>query len=155
MRLAHRVHTLATPDQVWEVLGDPRRWSEVEPALRGVRGRPGATRAGQRLIGLSRFAALGIPLDVLEARAPSRVVLLAHVLPGLRLQVTCDVTAAMRGGSDRGGSDRGGSEIVVQIVVDGPLGWPAVVPTYLSSGLTARLLARRTDRIARAARRVA
>ena len=145
MRLAHRVHTLATPEQVWDLLGDPQRWSEFEPALRGLRGRPGATRAGQRLIGLSRVAGLGIPLDVLEAAPPSRVVLLVHVLPGLRQEVTCDVTPSLHGGSD----------ICVQTAVDGPLGWPAVLPTYLSSGLTTRLLALRTDRLARAAHRAA
>jgi hypothetical protein len=145
MRLAHRVRTRASPAQVWEVLGDPRRWSEFEPALRGVRGRPGAVSTGQRLIGLSRVAALGIPLDVLEVTPHSRVVLLVHALPGLREQVTYEVTPAARGGSD----------VVVSVVVDGPLGWPSVVPLFLASGLTARLLARRTDRIARAARRVA
>ena len=145
MRLAHRVHTRATPAQVWEVLGDPQRWSEFEPGLRGVRGRPGATSEGQRLIGLSRVAALGIPIDVLEARAPSRVVVLVHLLPGLRGQVTYDVTPAARGGSD----------VTVSLVVDGPLGWPAVAPLFLSNALTVRLLASRTDRIARAARRAA
>ena len=145
MRLAHRVHTNATPAQVWEVLGDPRRWPEFELALRGVRGRPGATSTGQRLIGLSRFAALGIPLDVLQATPPSRVVLLVHALPGLREQVTYDVTSAASGGSD----------VLVQVVVEGPLGWPAVGPLFLASALTARLLARRTDRIARAAREAA
>ena len=145
MRLAHRVRTLATPAEVWELLGDPRRWSEFEPALRGVRGRPGATKAGQRLIGLSRFAALGIPLDVLEATPSRRVVLLVHALPGLREQVTFDVTPAARGGSD----------VVVTVAVDGPLGWPAAASLLLASGLTARLLARRADRLARAARRAA
>ena len=145
MRLAHRVHTAATPAQVWEVLGEPQRWAEFELALHGVRGRPGTVTTGQRLVALSRFAALGIPLDVLEATPPVRVVLLVHALPGLREEVTYAVAPAARGGSD----------IVVSVVVDGPLGWPSVVPLFLASGLTARLLARRTDRIARAARRAA
>ena len=145
MRLAHRVHTAATPAQVWEVLGEPQRWAEFELALRSVRGRPGTVATGQRLVALSRFAALGIPLDVLEAAPPTRVVLLVHALPGLREQVTYAVAPAARGGSD----------IVVQVVVDGPLAWPSVLPLFLASGLTARLLARRTDRIAQAARRAA
>ncbi len=145
MRLAHRVRTAAGPAQVWEVLGDPRRWSEFELSLRGVRGRPGAASTGQRLIGLSRFAALGIPLDVLEATPPSRVVLLVHALPGLREQVTFDVAPAVRGGSD----------VTVSVVVDGLLGWPAVTPLFLGNVLTVRLLAVRADRIARAARRAA
>ena len=82
---------------------------------------------------------------MLEATPAARLVLLVHVLPGLREQVTYDVTPAARGGSD----------VVLSVVVDGPLGWPSVVPLFLAGGLTARLLARRTDRIARAARRVA
>ena len=49
MRLVHRVPTLATPDRVWEGLGDPRRWSEVEP-------RPHARRT-HRLARVARRAA--------------------------------------------------------------------------------------------------
>jgi len=145
VRLAHRVHTAASPAQVWEVLGDPRRWSEFELSLRGVRGRPGRAQTGQRLIGLWRFATLGIPIDVVEATPSSRLVLHVHVLPGLREQVTFDVTAAVRGGSD----------VTVSVVVDGLLGWPAVAPLFLANALTVRLLGVRTDRIARAARRAA
>ena len=145
MRLAHRVHTTAVPAQVWQVLGDPRRWPEFELSLRGVRGRPGRAQTGQRLTGLSRFATLGIPIDVLEATAPTRLVLLVHALPGLREQVTFDVAPAARGGSD----------VTVSVVVDGLLGWPAVAPLFLGSVLTVRLLSVRTDRIARAARRAA
>ena len=145
MRLAHRVPTAATPAQVWAVLGDPRRWSEFELSLRGVRGRPGRAQTGQRLTGLSRFATLGLPIDVLEATPPSRLVLLAHVVPGLRERVIFDVASAARGGSD----------ITVSVVVDGPLGWPAVAPLFLGNVLTVRLLSVRSDRIARAARRAA
>ena len=145
MRLAHRVHTAASPAQVWEVLGDPRRWSEFELSLRGVRGRPVRAQTGQRLIGLSRFATLGIPVDVLEATPAARLVLLVHVVPGLRERVVFDVTPAARGGSD----------VTVSVVVDGLLGWPAVTPLFLGNVLTVRLLGVRADRIARAARRAA
>jgi hypothetical protein len=145
MRLAHHVHTAAVPAQVWQVLGDPRRWPEFELSLRGVRGRPGRAQTGQRLTGLSRFGTLGIPIDVLEATPPSRLVLLVHALPGLRERVTFDVAPAARGGSD----------ITVSVVVDGLLGWPAVAPLFLGNVLTVRLLRVRSDRIARAARRAA
>ncbi len=145
MRLAHRVHTAAVPAQVWEVLGDPRRWPEFELSLRGVRGRPGRAQTGQRLTGLSRFATLGIPIDVVEATAPSRLVLVVHALPGLREQVVFDVSPSSRGGSDLG----------VSVGVDGLLAWPAVAPLFLGNVLTVRLLSVRTDRIARAARRAA
>lgn len=145
MRLAHRVHTAADPAQVWQVLGDPSRWAEFELSLRGVRGRPARARTGQRLTGLSRFATLGIPIDVLESTPSSRLVLLVHVLPGLREQVTFDIAPAARGGSD----------ITVSVVVDGLLGWPAVTPLFLGNVLTVRLLGVRAARIARAARRAA
>jgi hypothetical protein len=145
MRLAHRVRTAASPAQVWEVLGDPRRWSEFELSLRGVRGRPGRAQTGQRLTGLWRFATLGIPIDVLEATPPARLVLLVHPVPGLREQVRFEVAPAARGGSD----------VTVSVVVDGPLGWPAVAPLFLGNVLTVRLLAVRADRVARAARRAA
>lgn len=145
MRLAHRVRTAASPAQVWEVLGNPQRWPQFELSLRGVRGRPGRVLTGQRLTGLSRVASLGIPIDVVEAAPQARLVLLVHVLPGLREQVTFDVTPAARGGSD----------VTVSVVVDGLLGWPAVAPLLLANALTVRLLAVRTDRIARAARRAA
>ena len=72
MRLAHRVHTAGDPAQVWQVLGDPSRWAEFELSLRGVRGRPGRAQTGQRLTGLSRFATLGIPIDVVESTPSSR-----------------------------------------------------------------------------------
>jgi hypothetical protein len=72
-------------------------------------------------------------------------VLLVHAVPGLREQVRFDVTPAARGGSD----------VTVSLVVDGLLGWPAVAPLFVSNALTVRLLASRTDRIARAARRAA
>ncbi len=141
MRLRHRVHTAASPAQVWEVLGDTRRWPEFELSLRGVRGRPGRAQTGQRLIGLSRVAMLGIPIDVVEATPPSRVVLLVHAVPGLRERVTYDVTPVAGAGSD----------VTVSVAVDGPLAWPAVAPLFLGNVLTVRLLASRTDRIARAA----
>lgn len=139
------MHTAASPAQVWEVLGDPQRWPQFELSLRGVRGTHGGAATGQRLIGLSRVAALGIPLDVLEATPPHRLVLLVHTMPGLRQQMTVDVTPAVRGGAD----------VTVAVVVDGLLGWPAVWPLYLATGLTARLLARRTDRLAEGARSIA
>ena len=145
MRLAHRVHTSASAEQVWEVLGDPQRWPQFDVALRGVRGTHGQASSGQRLIGLARTAALGIPIDVLEATAPTRLVLLVHTLPGLRQQITHEVTPAARGGS----------HITVSVTVEGLLARPSVGWVFLATGLTARLLARRADRLARAARRAA
>lgn len=145
MRLAHRVHTAASAAQVWEVLGRPQRWPQFDPFLRRVRGTDGPAVTGLRLVGVSRVGSLRVPVDVVEATAPSRLVLRVHTAPGVREQVTHEVTPAVRGGCD----------VTVSVVVDGPLARLAAGPLWLASGVTARLLATRADRLARAARRAA
>ena len=142
MRLAHRVHVAATPAQVWEVLGDPERWPQFDLFLRRVRGTQGRTAAGQRLVGISRVGSLRIPVDVVEASPPSRLVLVVHTAPGLREHVTTEVTPALHGGC----------HITVQVALEGPLARVALGPLYLGRGVTARLLGARAERLARAAR---
>ncbi|MCW2665225.1 MAG: hypothetical protein JWN57_187 [Frankiales bacterium] len=143
MRLAHRVRTSASPAQVWELLGNPLRWPEFDLSLRRVRGSHGAAATGQHLLALHRVLSLRIPVDVVEAVPEKRLVLLLHSAPGLRETVTTEVTPAVRGGSD----------ITVSVVVDGLWARPAAVPMWLASGLTARVLAARTDRASRKATR--
>lgn len=142
MRLAHRVHTTATAAQVWELLGDPYAWPRFDLFLRRVDGVTGPARAGQRLMVLGLVAGLRIPVDVLEAAAPRRLVLLVHTAPGLRETLAFEVATAVRGGC----------EIEVSVAVEGPLAGLAVAPLYLAGGLTARVLAGRADRLARSAR---
>lgn len=142
MRLVHRAHTSATPSQVWQVLGDPRRWPEFDLSLRKVRGSHGRAAAGDHLLGLSRPWSLRIPLDVVEAVPGARLVLRVHVAPGVTQQVTTEVAAALRGGSD----------LTCSVVVEGLFARAAVVPLYVASGVTVRVLAARADREARAAR---
>ena len=145
MLLTHRVHTAATPAQVWAVVGNPQAWPSVEPFLRGVRGRPGRATAGQHLMILARFSTLAIPVNVLEAIPESRLVLLVRAAPGLREQLTYELTPSVRGGCD----------ITISLVVDGAFAGPALLPLWLAAGLTALLLAARTDRDARSGRRSA
>lgn len=145
MRLAHRVHTSATAAQVWELLGDPRAWPRLDPLLRRVEGHHAPATTGQNLIAVARFGALRIPVDVVEAVPGRRLVLLVHTAPGIRERMTFEITTAVRGGCD----------LEVSVVVDGLLAPLAAAPLYLASGFTTRLLAARTDRLARAARRVA
>ena len=142
MRLAHRVHTSATPAQVWAVLGDPECWPQFDLFLRRVRGGQGRVTTGQRLVGIARVGSLRIPLDVVEAQAPSRLVLLVHTAPGLREQITTEVVPDLHGGC----------HITVSVVVEGVLARAAVAPLYLGRAVTARLLATRVERLARAAR---
>lgn len=140
MRLVHRVRSAAPPAQVWELLGDTAAWSSWDLALRGVRGR---AREGAHLMALLRFPALGVPVDVLVAEPERRLVLLVHLAPGLREQVAYELTPSVDGGTD----------ITASVVVDGVLARPAVLPLWLYDGFTVRLLAARTDRSARRARR--
>ena len=142
MRLQHRVQTTATPAEVWGVLGVPSAWPTVELTLRGVRGGISRVVTGQRLMALIRLSALGIPIDVVEAVPEQRLVLLAHVAPGLREQLTFELLPAVPRGTD----------IRVSVVVEGAFAVGAVLPVWLGSGLTARVLAARTDRQSRLAR---
>jgi hypothetical protein len=142
MRLVHRVHTSADRTVVWSLLGDGRSWPQFELTLRGVRG---YVTTGAHIMALLRMTAVGVPVDVVEAVPEQRLVLVVQLLPGLREQLTFDLTDAVHGGTD----------IALSVVVDGLLARPAVLPLYLYDGFTARVLAARSDRIARLARRSA
>ena len=145
MRLAHRVRTTASPEQVWEVLGDPCRWPECELLLRRVRGDVAQVRTGQHLVGILRLGRLGLPLDVLEAVPGERLVVRARTIPGIAEELTIVLTP----------TTRGGTEVRVSVVVDGLLAGAALPTAWLAAGLTARVLARRTARDSRRARRAA
>ena len=142
MRLVHRVHTAATPAGVWQLLGDTDAWSQFDMSLRAVRGR---ATTGAHLMALLRMSAIGVPVDVVEAVPEQRLVLVVHLLPGLREELTFDLTPSVRGGTD----------IALGVVVDGLLARPAALPLWLYDGFTARVLAARTERLAKLARRAA
>jgi hypothetical protein len=143
MRLQHRVQTSATPAEVWAVLGNPTAWPTIDIALRGVRGAHGRVAAGQRLMGVARMSVVTVPVDVVEVTPERRLVLLVHTAPGLREELAFDLTPAVPRGTD----------IRLTVVVDGPLAPLAALPLWLANGLTTRVLAARTDRLARLARR--
>ena len=145
MRLTQRVRTSASQSQVWEVLGEPSRWPEFELMLRRVRGSDGPAAAGQTLLGVSRVALLAVPIDVLEAVAGARLVLRVHAAPGVVERLTFEVVPLVRGGSD----------ICVSVVVDGMFARAAVLPLWLGSAFTTRMLGVRAERLARAARSAA
>ena len=127
---------------VWELLGDGRAWSQFELSLRGVRGQ---VAAGAHLMALLRMTAVGIPVDVVEAVPEQRLVLVVQLMPGLREELTFDLTDAVHGGTD----------IALSVVVDGLLAATAALPLWLYDGFTLRVLAARSDRLARLARRAA
>lgn len=145
MRLRHRVRTTATPEQVWSVLGDPAHWPEFDLFLHRVRGASGPVSTGQHLLGVGRVLAVRIPIDVVEAVRGRRLVLRVHVAPGVVEEVTSEITPLVRGGCD----------LAVSVVVEGLFARPAALPLWLARGLTARVLARQVERLARAARRAA
>ena len=145
MRLEHRVRTSASPAEVWSVLGAPSAWPTVHLFLRGIRGGIGRAVAGERLMALARLSLLSVPVDVLEVVPEQRLVVLVHTAPGLREQLAFDLTPAVPRGTD----------IRVTVVVEGAFALPAAIPLWLVDGLTARVLAARTDRLSRLARRAA
>jgi uncharacterized protein YndB with AHSA1/START domain len=143
MRLAHHVRTSAPPALVWEVLGTPGNWPQFDVFLSQVRGTTRPAAVGQHLVGISRWTALGIPLDVLEVDPEKRLVMRVHTAPGITEELTFVLTPTTRGGTD----------ICVSVVVDGLFARPAVPVLWLANGLNARVLAARTQRMARARRR--
>jgi len=145
VRLQHRVHTSATPAQVWTVLGNPSRWSDFELLMQQVRGAAGTASTGQHLLGIGRVVGLRIPVDVVEAVPERRLVLRIHALPGVVEQITHEIRPATRGGSD----------LTVSVVVEGTFARVAVAPLWLAGGLTTRVLASRVERLAKATRREA
>ncbi len=94
---------------------------------------------------LSRLSLLAVPIDVIEAVPDERLVVVVHTAPGLREVLTFDLVAAVPRGTD----------IRLSVSVEGAFAVGAFLPLWLSSGLTARLLAARTDRQARLDRRSA
>ena len=142
MRLAHRVSTSASPAQVWELLGAPKRWPEFNPFLRRIRGAPDSVRTGQTLIAVARFSAVQVPIDVLEAVPEQRLELFMHTAPGVRHRVLTELTPKVRGGCS----------VRVSGTVDGVFGPAVVAPMWLADGFVARLLAAQAERGARAVR---
>lgn len=127
------------------MLGVPSSWSLFDLFLRSIRGGVSRVAEGQRLMALARLSTLAIPVDVLEVVPEERLVLLVHTAPGLRERLAFDLTPAVPRGTD----------IRLTVVVEGAFALAAVLPLWLADGVTARLLAARTDRRARLARSAA
>ena len=145
VKLVHRVRTPAAPALVWDVLGTPANWPLFDVFLSKVKGSARAAEPGQHLVGISRWTVLGIPLDVLEVDPERRLVMRVRTAPGITEELTFVLTPTTRGGTD----------IRVSIVVEGLFARPAAPLLWLANGLNARVLATRTARMARAARRAA
>ena len=143
MRLAHRVSTSASPAQVWDLLGRPRRWPEFNPFLRRVHGAPETARTGQTLLGVARFTGVRVPIDVVEAVPEQRLEIFLHTAPGVRHRLVFELTPKVRGGCS----------VRVGVTVEGLFARAAVAPLWLADGFVARLLGAQADRDARAARK--
>ncbi len=145
MKLAHRVRTSATPAQVWELLGTPTHWPQFDVFLTKVRGAERPAAVGQHLVGISRWTKLGIPLDVLEVVPEQRLVMRVRTAPGITEELTFVLTPTIKGGTD----------IAVSLVVEGLFAGAAAPVLWVANGLNARVLARRTHKLARRVRRSA
>jgi hypothetical protein len=135
-RVHHQVHCEATPPDVWTVLREPQRWSEIEPLLSRVEGAAGHAVEGQRLLAVARGWPLRIPLDVRRVVPRKALHLRIHSLPGLREDLDIVLVPATRGGT----------QITFLVRLSGPLASAAVLPLWFSSAMTARLLARAAER---------
>lgn len=143
MRLAHRVQTSATPAQVWQLLGNPRRWPEFNPFVRRISAAPEQVRTGQTLLAVARVSSLRIPVDVVEAEPQRRLELFFHTAPGVSERVRFQLAPTVRGGCS----------FRVSVVVTGPLARVAAGPLWLTNGVVARVLGVQAERAARTARR--
>ena len=127
------------------MLGTPKNWPQFDVFLSKVRGTDRPATVGQHLVGVSRWTALGIPLDVLEVEPERRLVLRVRTAPGLTEELTFVLTP----------TTRGGTAIALSLVVEGLFAGPAAPILWLANGLNARVLAARTHRLARQTRRTA
>ncbi|MDP9497555.1 MAG: SRPBCC family protein [Actinomycetota bacterium] len=142
MRLRSRVRTSAAPEHVWAVLGDPRRWPEFDLTLTRVHGSPGHVATGQRLLGVGRAWGVRVPLDVVEAVPERRLVLRVSPAPGVAQEVTTEIVPRGQG-----------CEVIASAVVEGLFARMAVVPFWVTIGITTRLLVVRAERLAAAAQK--
>ena len=137
------MQTSASPAQVWELLGDPRRWPEFNPVLRRVHGAPERVRSGQTLLAVARFTSVRIPVDVVEAVPDQRLELFFHTAPGVRERVVFELAPTVRGGAS----------LRVVVVVEGLFARVAWAPLWLANGLVARVLVAQAERSVRRTRR--
>jgi hypothetical protein len=135
-RVTHQVLSEATPPDVWAVLRDPHRWSEVEPLLARVEGAAGHAVEGQRLLGVGRAVPVRIPLDVRRVVPRKALHVTIHTVPGLREELDIVLVPATRGGT----------QITFHVRLHGPLASAAALPAWFASGVVARLLARAGER---------
>jgi hypothetical protein len=135
-RVHHQILTDATPPDVWTVLREPQRWPEVEAMLSRVEGAAGHAMEGQRLLGIGRGVPMRIPLDVRRVVPRKALHLTIHSVPGLREELDIVLVPATRGGT----------QITFLVRLSGPLASAAVLPVWLGSGMTARLLAKAAER---------
>ena len=139
MRLVQRVHTVASPAQVWALLAMPSSWPQFDLLFRSLGDARRPAAPGQHLMGTTRFGLVRLPVDIVETVEGRRLVLVVHTAPGVREQVAYDLTEAEGGGCD----------VQISLTVDGLFAPFAVLPLFLSGGVTVRLLAARADRAAR------
>jgi hypothetical protein len=135
-RIHHQILCDATPPDVWTVLRDPHRWPEFEATLARVEGAAGHAMEGQRLLGVGRAVPIRIPLDVRRVVPRKALHVTVHSIPGLREEIDIVLVPATRGGT----------QITVLVRLTGPLAAAMVLPVWLGSGMTARLLVKAAER---------
>jgi hypothetical protein len=143
MSLVRRLHTSATPAEVWALVGTPDRWPTIHPALRRMQGAPDRARTGQTLLAIARVTSMRVPVDVVDAVPERRLELLVRTAPGLSERLVLELAPSLKGGCELRG----------RAATEGLFGRLAAVPSRLSSALLVRLVAVQAERTARAGRR--
>ncbi len=135
MRLRHRVRARARPADVWAVLGDPQRWPDFDLMLHRVHGSAGRAAAGQHLLGVGRWWGVRVPIDVVDAVPERLLVLRVSPVPGVAQEVTTEIVPRADGGCD----------VVASAVVQGLFARMALLPFWLTIGVTTRVLVARAE----------
>jgi hypothetical protein len=135
-RVSRQISCSAPPPDVWTVLREPQRWPEFEPFLARVEGAAGYAAEGQRLLGVGRAVPVRIPLDVRRVVPRKALHVRVHSMPGLREDLDIVLVPATQGGT----------QITFVVRLSGPLAPAAVLPLWISSGVTAKLLVRAAER---------
>lgn len=134
--VSHRVTCGAPPADVWAVLCEPRRWPEFDLAFERVTGAAGQVAEGQRLLGVTRGGTMRVPIDVRRVVSRKALRIVVNTVPGLRQHVEHVLVPTARGGT----------EITVVVRAEGPFAVAALLPLWVSSGVTARMLACAAER---------
>jgi hypothetical protein len=133
VQVSHRLSTRASPDEVWELVGNPREWTGHDLLVEHVECAGGPVREGMHLVVVLRGMPVRVPVDVRRVDPGVHLGLTIHVAPGLREERDYLLTRRARGGT----------EIRYQARFYGILAMTVIGGSWVTSALSLRSLAHR------------